>query len=136
MSEQSGVPAGFAALGRERFVSLTTFRRSGEPVATPVWIAVDEDALVVITPQDTGKVKRLRRDQRVELRPCSRSGRVAEDAPVVSGRAEILADAASTVRVTNLVRAKYGVEYRVVMLVERLAARGQKTRLGLRITPA
>jgi PPOX class probable F420-dependent enzyme len=136
MSEESGVPAGFAALGRERFVSLTTFRRSGEPVATPVWIAVDEDALVVITPQDSGKVKRLRNDERVELRPCSRSGRVAEGAPVVTGRTEILADAASTVRVTNLVRAKYGVEYRAVMLVERLAARGQKTRLGLRITPA
>ncbi|MDT0352926.1 PNPOx family protein [Pseudonocardia charpentierae] len=31
----------------ERFVSLTTFRRDGTPVATPVWIARDGDALVV-----------------------------------------------------------------------------------------
>ncbi len=44
----------------ERFVSLTTFRRDGTPVATPVWIARDGDALVVTTPADSGKVKRLR----------------------------------------------------------------------------
>jgi len=129
-------PGSFAALGGERFVSLTTFRRTGRPVATAVWVAADGDALVVITPQDSGKVKRLRRDPRVELRPCSRSGRVAEGAPVVAGRAEVLADAASTVRVTDRIRAKYGLEYRAVMLVERLATRGLKTRVGLRITPA
>jgi PPOX class probable F420-dependent enzyme len=128
--------ADFTSFGRERFVSLTTFRRSGQPVATPVWVAVDGDALVVITPQDSGKVKRLRHDPRVELRPCSRSGRVADGAPVVAGRAEVLADAASTVRVTDRIRAKYGLEYRAVMLVERVVARGLKTRVGLRITPA
>jgi len=67
-----------AALGDERFVSLTTFRRSGEAVSTPVWVGRDGDALVVTTPRDSGKVKRLRSDDRVELRPCSRSGRVAD----------------------------------------------------------
>ena len=65
------------ALGHERFVSLTTFRRNGEGVATPVWVARDGDALVVITPEGTGKLRRLRRDDRVTLRPCDRRGRVA-----------------------------------------------------------
>ena len=30
-----------ADLGHQRFVSLTTFRRSGEPVPTPVWVLSD-----------------------------------------------------------------------------------------------
>ncbi|MFL6026781.1 MAG: PPOX class F420-dependent oxidoreductase [Friedmanniella sp.] len=122
-------------VGRERFVSLTTFRRSGQPVATPVWVAADGDALVVITPEGTGKVKRLRHDPRVELRPCSRSGIVAPGAPVLLGQAEIVADPARTARIINLIGAKYGLEYRLVLLIERLAVRRRRPRLGLRITP-
>lgn len=38
--------AALIALGDERFVSLTTFRRTGERVSTPVWIARDQDTLV------------------------------------------------------------------------------------------
>ena len=79
----------FTALGDERFVSLTTFRRSGEPVSTPVWVARDGDALVVTTPEDSGKVKRLRHTTRVELRPCNRMGRVKDGVPPVAGRADI-----------------------------------------------
>ena len=67
-------------MGRQEFVSLTTFRRTGASVATPVWIAPDGDVLVVTTPVESGKVKRLRPDPRVELRPCSRRGAVADGA--------------------------------------------------------
>ena len=67
------------ALAHERFVSLTTYRRDGRGVATPVWVARDGDALVVITPEGTGKLKRLRHTSRVTLRPCDRRGRVAPD---------------------------------------------------------
>ena len=126
-------PGSFAALGGERFVSLTTFRRTGRPVATAVWVAADGDDLVVLTPQDSGKVKRLRNSGQVELRPCSRTGQVAAGAPTVAGHAEVLDDEASTLRVTDLVRRKYGAEYHVTMFVERVLARGQKPRVGLRI---
>lgn len=79
----------FAVLARERYVSLTTFRRSGEPVSSPVWIAPDGDELVVITVDPTGKLKRLAHTRRVELRPCDLRGRVAEGAPTFSGRATV-----------------------------------------------
>ena len=46
------------ALADHRFVSLTTFRRSGAPVSTPVWASRDGDLLVVLTPVGSGKVKR------------------------------------------------------------------------------
>ncbi|WKK72242.1 hypothetical protein Q0F99_04380 [Rathayibacter oskolensis] len=39
-----------SALSDESFVSLTTFRRTGAGVSTPVWIARDGAALIVTTP--------------------------------------------------------------------------------------
>lgn len=52
------------------------------------------------------------------------------------GTAEILADAASEPRLTKIIRDKYGLEYRLVMGVERLLKRGISQRLILRITAA
>lgn len=123
-----------ARTAAHRFVSLTTFRRTGVAVATPVWVVGDGDALLVLTPADSGKAKRLRNDPRVELRPCSRRGAVADGAEQVTGTAEVLDDAALVERLHRLLRAKYGLEVPVVMLVERLVARGQKPRVALRVT--
>ena len=124
-------PVGIGMIGDERFVSLTTFRRSGEPVATPVWVARDGAHLLVTTPEGSGKVKRLRHTSRVELRPCSRTGKVEDDAPTMEGDAVIEPEDRP-----DVFRRKYGLEYRVFMLVERVAARGNKPRVLLRITPA
>ena len=125
----------FAELGDQRFVSLTTFRRSGVGVPTPVWVARDGDALVVTTPEGSGKVKRLRHDARVELQPCSRRGRVDAGVRPVVGVAAIITDDAATSRLTELIRRKYGLGFRVVMAVERLLRSGEARRVLLRITP-
>jgi PPOX class probable F420-dependent enzyme len=125
-----------ADLGREAFVSLTTFRRSGAAVSTPVWIARDGDALVVTTPSGSGKVKRIRHTPRVELRPCSRTGKVPTGAPAAEGIAQIVEDPAERDRLTGAVRRKYPVEFRVVMLVERILGRHRAPRVILRILPA
>ena len=133
-SQGPGEPSGpFVALGDERFVSLTTFRRSGEPVSTPVWIAREGDALVVTTPAGSGKVKRLRHTARVELRPCGRTGAVAPGVQPVAGEAVIVADDAESERLRGLIADKYGVEYRVIMAIERLARFGSNDRRTLRI---
>ena len=110
-----------AALGDARFVSLTTFRRTGEPVSTPVWVARDGDELLVLTPRDSGKVTRLRADPRVELRPCGRFGAVAPDAVVVRGAAQVVEDPGPARRA---VAAKYPVEHRVVLGIERARGAG------------
>ena len=120
------------AMGDEAFVSLTTFRRSGAPVATPVWVARDGDELVVITPSDSGKVKRIKNSNRVELRPCSRRGAVDDDAVTVTGRARIVSGDAAE-RSTSVLKKKYGIEYRIVMLVELIVARRRKPRVILAI---
>jgi PPOX class probable F420-dependent enzyme len=66
-------------LARVRYLSLTTFRRDGKPVATPVWVARQRDELVVYTARSSDKVKRLRNNNRVLLAPCGMRGRVSGD---------------------------------------------------------
>lgn len=122
------------ALSDQRFVSLTTFRKSGQPVSTPVWVGWDRDALIVTTPRSSGKVKRLRDDPSVELRPCSRTGRVDADAVPIHGTAAVLTDSSTHIRLTGLISRKYGLEYLVVMGIERLS-RSHSDRVILRITP-
>jgi len=100
--------AAFAALGDEKFLSLTTFRKSGECVSTPVWVGRDGDALIVTTPEASGKVKRLRNSPRVEVRPCSRFGRVNDGIEPVDAAAELLTDVGGLDRQTGIIREKYG----------------------------
>lgn len=120
------------SVGDSKFVSLTTFRRSGEPVSTPVWIGRDGDELVVTTPGGSGKVKRLRNSGRIELRPCSRRGVVEAGAPVAVGTARIVDTDAARARANTVLRRKYGLEFPLVLGIERLLSRGA-TRVILRI---
>jgi len=61
-------------LGRERYVSLATFRKNGKEVRTPVWVAPDGEHLYVYTNRTMGKVKRIRNDGRVRIAPCDVRG--------------------------------------------------------------
>ena len=87
-------------------------------MSTPVWIghdggeSEDDGDLLVLTPADSGKVKRLRSNPHVELRPCDRRGRVQEGAPMVPAVVEILDSPAGVEAVREVMRRKYGAEYR------------------------
>lgn len=123
------------AAGRRRYVSLTTFRRTGVPVSTAVWIAPVGDALAVLTARSAGKTKRLRNDPRVELRECDRRGRVRDGAPVVEARAEVVEDPVEVDRLLAGHRAKYGWQLTAFGRVERLLRRGAPPQdVVLRIT--
>ena len=128
----------FSELADQRFVSLTTFRKTGERVSTAVWICRDDFALLVLTPAESGKVKRLRHDGRVELRPCNRWGAVRDDAPRFSATASIIEEGAAVERTRLLLRRKMPIEYRIALGVERLIQRVRRRpptrRVTLRIT--
>ena len=124
----------FDTLADEGFISLTTFRKSGVGVPTTVWVGRDGDALLVTTPRGSGKVKRLGRDPRVEMSPSSRFGNVDDDALTVTGVGEILDDAAARERCNDVMVEKYGLEYRVMMGIEKLGRKGDDNRVILRIT--
>ncbi len=117
------------------FVSLTTFRRDGTPVPTPVWVVRIGDELMVWTNPEAGKVKRIRRDVRVQIGPCTRGGRPL-GAPI-SGSARILEPAEVEAVLAALIH-KYGFLAKMTALPNRLLARlGRPVRQpgGLAITP-
>jgi PPOX class probable F420-dependent enzyme len=129
------VPDQTTTLGDERFVALTTFKRNGEGVATPMWIGRDGADLFVWTPADSWKVKRVRNDPRVLLAPSNRFGKVRDEGvPPIEGTAQVVADPSTLGRLQGELRRKYGFGYRIVTLVEKIAARGHKPRVILRIT--
>ncbi|MCV7165388.1 PPOX class F420-dependent oxidoreductase [Mycobacterium stomatepiae] len=125
-----------ARLAAEKFVSLTTFKRNGDAVAAPMWIVGDRARLSVWTPADSWKVKRVRRDPRVTLAACGRTGKVSSGEPVFAGTAEVITDPGEVARVESLVKRKYGWGFRVVTFIETVAARGRKPRFVVRITLA
>jgi PPOX class probable F420-dependent enzyme len=116
------------ALGESDFVQLTTFRRTGEGVPTPVWVVPDGDGLAVSTPAGTGKLKRLAHTSRVTVAACSRRGRVADGVVPAEATATTTADPTEVDRVTALLAEKYGLEFRVMSLVERVITRGRGSR--------
>ena len=122
-----------SALGAEKFVSLTTFKKDGTAVATPMWIGPDGDHLFFWTPADSWKAKRARNNPRVVLVPCGRSGKVRDGAHEVDGVAEVITDSATVERLAGVIRRKYGVEFVIVTFIERVLARGRKPRLILRV---
>lgn len=123
-----------ARLADEKFVSLTTYKKNGDAVASPMWIGRDGDTLVVWTPAETWKVRRVRRDPRVRLIPCGRTGKVDTTQPALTGQAEVIDDHREVSRIESIIRRKYGLVYRVMTVVETIAARGRKPRVGLRIS--
>jgi PPOX class probable F420-dependent enzyme len=124
-------PLSFDDLAQARYVRLTTFRRTGEPVSTPVWITPRGDRLVVVTEERSGKVKRLRNDPRVVLGPSDWRG--TPKGGERSGTVELLgADVVD--EQTEVARRKYGLEYRLLLLAERVRRAGQHPRVALAIT--
>ena len=79
----------FSTIRRRRYIVLTTFRRNGEAVGTPVWFAERDGTLYVYTGANTGKVKRIRNTPRVTVAPSTISGKLK--GPPVEGRARIVA---------------------------------------------
>ena len=110
-----------SALGRHRYMSLATFRRSGAEVKTPVWFAAADGKLYVFTAGESGKVKRLRHSSRARVAPSDARGQVRgawRDAT-----ARIVTDLPLIERAHAALRAKYGWQVRLTNLFSRLAGR-------------
>jgi PPOX class probable F420-dependent enzyme len=60
----------------QKYISLATFRKNGEKIATPVWFGEEGDKLYVMTRSDMGKTKRIRNNPQVTVAPCTIRGKV------------------------------------------------------------
>ena len=107
------------------YVSLTTYRRTGEPVSTPVWAAPQGNRLVVFTRADSGKVKRLRHTSRVTVAPCTARGRLTGDpVPAEAGFVEPAARRGALAALRRRFGLRFAAVYWPSHLWGRLTARG------------
>ena len=60
----------------QNYISLTTLRKTGAKVATPVWFGEDGDKLYVMTLSKMGKTKRIRNNPQVTVAPCTMRGKL------------------------------------------------------------
>ncbi|MER6675344.1 PPOX class F420-dependent oxidoreductase [Streptomyces sp. NPDC000983] len=117
-------------LGSGQYLLITSYRKNGTAVPTPVWVVRDGDALGVWTVADSWKVKRIRARADVLVGPCDLRGRPTGDS--VPATAEIT-DAATVARYRKLIARKYGIVGRLTLLGSRIRRRSAGT-VGIRVT--
>ncbi len=88
----------------QKYISLTTFRKSGVGVPTPVWFAEEGEKLYVMTASKSGKFKRIRNNPQVKVAPCTIRGKVT--GPEFAAKVRIL-PLEEHARARKLVNRKY-----------------------------
>ncbi|CAM5671100.1 PPOX class F420-dependent oxidoreductase [Streptomyces tanashiensis] len=121
-----------AELRQARYISLTTHRKDGTPVATPVWFATEGDELYVWTRIDSWKVKRLRRDPRVVVAACDVRGRIEDGATRLEGTGRLL-DADGLKAVRRRLARKYTWQWWLADWPATIARRGRRPHAGIAI---
>lgn len=128
-SNNQGNARAFSALVGHQYMSLTTFRKNGNPVPTPVWFAQRDDKLYVMTLSDAYKVARVRANAQVEVAPCTMRGELLGSS--AEAMARVLDDAEGKSADQALTQ-KYGLMKRLFAFASRV--RGGKY-VYLEITP-
>ncbi|MBJ7472621.1 MAG: PPOX class F420-dependent oxidoreductase, partial [Solirubrobacteraceae bacterium] len=110
-------------LATSRYMLLTTVKRDGTGVATPVWFAASGDQLVATSDANAWKVKRLRNHPLATVAPCDVRGR--PEGPAVPVVGELLSDAERPAAAAALQR-RYGAALDGFNVLVRVARRGRR----------
>lgn len=116
------------ALTGEMYILLTTFRKDGRAVPTPMWFAAEGNNLYIYTSAVSGKVKRIRNSGRVTVAASNNRGTKLKG-PTYEATARLL-PASDGPRVDTLLRRKYGFQKRLFEFMEAVARRFGARRLG------
>ncbi|MDH3501125.1 MAG: pyridoxamine 5'-phosphate oxidase family protein [Nitrosopumilus sp.] len=65
-----------AMFSNEKYIVLETFRKNDNSVKTPVWFVEYEDLIWIVTRELTGKVNRLKNNNKVNVAVSNFSGKV------------------------------------------------------------
>ena len=95
-----------------RAILLTTYRRDGTPVGTPVNVAIDGGHAYFRTSVDSGKVRRLRGNPEVTVAPSTLRGTAT--GPASTARARLL-DGAEAERAHRALVSKYRIVHGIIV---------------------
>ena len=110
----------FSQFAHQTYLHLETYRKTGRPVATPVWFAEEHSTFYIYSLAQAGKVKRIRHNPQVRIVPCDVRGHPT--GAWVDATALIL-DAQGAARGHQLLNQKYGWIKRIGDAVSRLRRR-------------
>jgi len=98
---------------KKKCISLTTFRKDGNPVSTPIWFVWKDKKLIMFSEESAWKLKRIRINPNVELVPCNYLGKLRGNF-MIEGTAKFL-DNYNSQEILKLMKKKYPFMYRVVV---------------------
>ena len=96
-----------------KYINLSTRKKNGNYVDTPVWFAVDEqtNTLYIYSLKKAGKVKRIRNFPDVKIAACNYRGKL--EAEWQSAKAELINDSEEIAAAYRFLRHKYGITFRI-----------------------
>ena len=103
----------------EKVISLETYRKSGEPVRTPVWFLEENGILYVHTDDSTGKVKRIRKNPKVRVAPSHFRGK--PKAEYADARAELETNPETVKKYRSEIYKKYGLQGTFTRFLQRFS---------------
>jgi PPOX class probable F420-dependent enzyme len=113
----------FDQLAAERYISLATFRRNGNAIPTPIWVAAADGKLYAVTNGTSVKMKRLRANDRIRLAACDARGNVRGE--WVDGHGRKVEDPAIMQLAQRALEKKYGWQVSVLKFFSALFGRAK-----------
>ncbi len=104
----------------ERCVLLTTFKRDGTAVSTPVWwVDMGDGTFGFWTSSASGKAKRLAHTSRVTVQPCNQRGVIKPGSSATEATARLVTGAEHEA-IRQRVIAKYGFMTKVTKVLAKI----------------
>ena len=110
----------FTQFANQKYLNMETYRKTGKPVATPVWFAEENGTLYIYSIANAGKVKRIRNNPKVRIVPCDMRGK--SQGEWVEAKARILDERGATLG-HKLLNEKYGGMKRIGDVFSKLMQR-------------
>ncbi len=114
------------------YLTLETFRKSGEGVRTPMWFALIGEKVYMTTRGQSGKVKRIRNNPAVKLALSNSNGRLL--GPLHDGRARLVEEEALFEEAVQALNRKYGLKKKLIDFALRFAK--DQSEAILEVSPA
>lgn len=98
------------SIADEKYIALTTYRKSGEAVTTPVWVnAVSDGRIGFWTSMGSGKTKRMKNNPEVTVQASDARGRAKTGSVALTGTAEMIQSGPLFDEVQTKGKKKYGL---------------------------
>lgn len=112
------------------YMNVTTYRKNGEPVTTPVWFSLACGVVRFATAEGTGKFARILNNPHVLIGPASSNGNPKGEP--VPGIARVLSSSESE-GVERILKEKYGWQWNTLHFLSKVASRDYQF---IEVTPA